>query len=83
MICPNCQKDQKVGEQNYGALYTCPSCQAVYFINFDGAPEFGDVSTESFESVNSEMLELNVASEGMGSFDPTTASSAAAMEDLP
>lgn len=46
MICPNCQKEQKVTEQNYGALYTCTNCQAVYFVNFDGQPEFGEMSTE-------------------------------------
>ncbi len=42
MICPSCQTVQGVTEQNYGALYTCQSCQAVYFINFDGQPEFGN-----------------------------------------
>lgn len=46
MICPNCQTDVVVTEQHYGALYTCASCQAVYFINFEGQPEFGDVPTE-------------------------------------
>lgn len=46
MICPNCKKEQSVTEHNYGALYTCPSCQAVYFINFDGHPEFGEISNE-------------------------------------
>jgi hypothetical protein len=54
MICPNCQKDQKVDEQNYGALYTCPSCQAVYFISFEGMPEFGDVNTEQFATSSTE-----------------------------
>ena len=42
MICPNCQNDQSVTEQNYGALYTCKSCQAVYFLNFEGQPLFDD-----------------------------------------
>jgi hypothetical protein len=42
MICPNCQKDQNVTENSYGALYTCKSCQAVYFINFEGQPEFSN-----------------------------------------
>lgn len=46
MICPSCQKEQKVTEQNYGALFTCPTCQAVYFVNFDGRPEFGEMSAE-------------------------------------
>lgn len=43
MICPNCNNEQSVNEGNYGALYTCKSCQAVYFIGFDGKPEFGEV----------------------------------------
>lgn len=42
MICPNCHNDQSVTEQNYGALYTCKACQAVYFLNFDGQPLFDD-----------------------------------------
>ncbi len=41
MNCPNCQSDVKVTEQNYGSLFTCPSCQAAYFINFEGQAEFG------------------------------------------
>lgn len=43
MICPNCNNEQSVSEGNYGALYTCKSCQAVYFIGFDGKPEFGAI----------------------------------------
>ena len=50
MICPSCQKDQSVGEQNYGALYTCSSCQAVYFINFDGQPEYGEMGSQDLQS---------------------------------
>lgn len=46
MICPSCQKVQVITEHNYGALFTCPSCQAVYFIDFDGKPEFGEISNE-------------------------------------
>ncbi len=42
MICPNCQSDVKITEQNYGSLYTCVACQAAYFINFDGQPEFSN-----------------------------------------
>jgi uncharacterized Zn finger protein (UPF0148 family) len=46
VICPNCQKEQKVTEQNYGTLFTCPTCQAVYFVNFDGQPEYGEMSEQ-------------------------------------
>jgi hypothetical protein len=54
MICPSCNKDQKVTEQNYGALYTCSSCKSVYFINFDGQPEYGEASSEEYEAAHSE-----------------------------
>jgi hypothetical protein len=43
MDCPNCQVDVKVSEQNFGSLYTCPACQAAYFISFEGKPEFGQM----------------------------------------
>ncbi len=54
MICPSCHNEVEVLERNYGALFTCSKCQAVYFVNFDGHPEF---SNESFETpaVNSDM----------------------------
>ncbi|MFZ3229057.1 MAG: hypothetical protein WA160_02540 [Pseudobdellovibrio sp.] len=29
-------------EKDFGALYTCNKCQAAYFINFDGKPEFSN-----------------------------------------
>lgn len=64
MICPNCQKDQTVGEQNYGALYTCGSCQAVYFINFDGAPEYGEMGVQDLQS-----FETSSEPEGLGDFN--------------
>lgn len=51
MICPNCQKDAAITEQLYGALYTCANCQAVYFINFEGKPEYGDVSSEILSDI--------------------------------
>lgn len=44
MICPNCQIDAVITEDLYGALYTCSGCRAVYFINFEGQPEYGDVN---------------------------------------
>jgi hypothetical protein len=48
MICPNCRIDVAITENSFGALYTCPNCQAVYFINFEGHPEYGEMA--SFES---------------------------------
>jgi len=45
--CPNCNNEVEVLERNYGALFTCPKCQAVYFVNFDGTAEF---STETYQA---------------------------------
>lgn len=52
MICPSCHNDQVVTEHQYGALYTCKSCQAVYFISFDGNPEFGEVQAYEPEALS-------------------------------
>lgn len=54
MECPSCHVNVEVSEQLYGALYTCNECKAVYFINFDGQPEFGEVSEEVLEDIVSE-----------------------------
>lgn len=51
MQCPNCQTEHQITEAHYGALYTCNSCQAVYFINFEGKPEF---SNDVPETINIE-----------------------------
>ncbi len=73
MICPNCQSQEKVTEQNFGALYTCTACQAVYFINFDGEPEFGEVPEEipaDFNSTDAEIdSELSDTAENHENFD--------------
>lgn len=43
MQCPQCKNDVPVTEAQFGALYTCPKCVAVYFVGFDGQPEFGSM----------------------------------------
>lgn len=43
MQCPQCKNEVPVNESHYGALFTCPQCRAVYFINFEGQPEYGDM----------------------------------------
>lgn len=57
MICPNCNNDQTVTEGNFGALFTCKSCQAVYFIGFDGKPEFGEI--QPYEIIPDEPLDMS------------------------
>lgn len=51
MQCPSCQKEVSVQDKDVGALFTCPQCRSVYFINFDGTPEYGDVDQPSAEEL--------------------------------
>ncbi|MBC7421524.1 MAG: hypothetical protein H7328_12425 [Bdellovibrio sp.] len=73
MICPNCQTDVKITEQNYGSLYTCVACQAAYFINFDGHPEFGNMNVPE-ESMNDSTAptapDLNLNDYGESNVEP-------------
>lgn len=49
--CPSCRKDIEISDTNLGSLYTCSHCSAVYFINFDGDPEYEElqVSDQVYE----------------------------------
>ena len=44
--CPSCQNEIVIETKDMGALFTCPRCQAVYFINFDGVPEYDPAQAE-------------------------------------
>lgn len=44
MICPQCTNEVPLAEAQFLSMYTCPKCQAVYFIDITGQPEFGDMS---------------------------------------
>lgn len=46
MICPQCNNEVSVTEAQYLSMYTCGKCQAVYFIDITGQPEFGDMSEQ-------------------------------------
>lgn len=37
--CPQCHSSVDIPEGAYGTLFTCPNCQAVYFVGWDGVPE--------------------------------------------
>ncbi|MNJ93422.1 hypothetical protein D3C87_111020 [compost metagenome] len=37
--CPSCQRPVEVTEKHHGTLFTCPHCNSVYFIGWDGHPE--------------------------------------------
>lgn len=53
--CPSCRKDIEISDTNLGSLYTCSHCSAVYFINFDGDPEYEElqVSDQVYEQQSS------------------------------
>lgn len=51
MQCPSCHKEVDVKDKDVGALFTCPQCRSVYFINFDGTPDFGEVQQPSVEEL--------------------------------
>lgn len=51
MQCPSCHKEVDVKDKDVGALFTCPQCRSVYFINFDGSPDFGEVEQPSVEEL--------------------------------
>lgn len=38
-LCPICQATIEILPQHHGALFSCPSCQGSYFIDWDGNPE--------------------------------------------
>lgn len=58
--CPNCSYQFKVEDRHLGTLYTCPSCNAVFFIDWNGQPEMANHA----DSVNES---------GEGSQDPFSA----------
>lgn len=49
--CPSCHQNIEVLEANFGSLFTCSSCSAVYFINFDGDPESSDLQVEVHDAM--------------------------------
>ena len=65
MICPQCTNEVPLTEAQYLSMYTCPKCQAVYFIDITGQPEFGDMSLPipeepqvEVESIHGESVEI-------------------------
>ncbi len=57
----------EVLEKNFGALFTCPECQAVYFLNFDGLPEYSNIEESNF--TEPENSEAPVTNENFNSFE--------------
>lgn len=59
--CPSCHKDIEISNTNLGSLFTCSHCSAVYFINFDGDPEYEELE------VSDQVYEQSPSSEFSGS----------------
>jgi hypothetical protein len=49
--CPVCQSEIEITSQHYGTLYTCPSCSAVFFVDWGGQPEGAPEQPETLEPV--------------------------------
>lgn len=51
--CPSCSRNIKIEDSHFGTLFTCPHCQSVFFIGWDGLPENGSQSANppSFEAL--------------------------------
>lgn len=45
--CPNCSQSINIEESHHGTLYTCPHCQNVFFVGWDGKPEVTDQAIAS------------------------------------
>jgi hypothetical protein len=41
--CPQCHSSIEISDGNFGTLFNCPSCQAVFFIGWDGIPEAAQI----------------------------------------
>lgn len=54
--CPKCLSNIEISSQFFGGLFTCPQCQAVYFIGFDGVPE-GNIGSEPQSYENPQPME--------------------------
>ncbi len=87
MQCPSCHKDVPLSEKQFGALYTCQKCQSVYFVNFDGVPEYGEIAPIEFMNENqisdSQTSENQVNETNEQPFQPFESTFEATTEQIP
>lgn len=58
-FCPSCRSPLDLNDQNFGTLFTCVSCRAVFFVGWDGLPEVSsEQDTRQELTVESESSEL-------------------------
>lgn len=46
VACPSCHQPVEVNDQHLGTLFTCPHCNSVYFIDWNGQPEMAQPEPE-------------------------------------
>lgn len=51
--CPSCQQSVEILDKHMGTLFTCPHCNAVYFIDWNGQPELAQHEPESLSPASS------------------------------
>ncbi len=44
--CPNCHNQIEILERQFGTLFSCPHCAAVFYINFSGQAEVAEAEPE-------------------------------------
>lgn len=44
--CPNCHQSVEILDKHLGTLYTCPQCNAVFFVDWNGQPELANHEIE-------------------------------------
>lgn len=44
--CPNCHNSVEILDKHLGTLFTCPKCNAVFFVDWDGQPEMANHEIE-------------------------------------
>lgn len=57
IACPSCQRPVEILDQHFGALFTCPHCQAVYFIDWQGQPEMAQHDNQDEPIVSEDVVE--------------------------
>lgn len=55
IACPLCQQTVEINDRHHGALFTCPHCAGVFFVNWSGQPETPEQESENlFQSATQE-----------------------------
>lgn len=66
--CPSCQKQVDIQDKHMGTLFSCPHCNAVFYINFEGQPEVAQAEDHEFDGISSQDSELDAASSDQKNF---------------